>query len=374
MANLKEYLYEFETHADYERATGLNKSNVCYCKDVKDVHYNPYTWENDYLTMIALENGTISFMIGQNVPVEDVKSISYSINNGKTWVTTDNVDDKEENLVITVDVNKGNTVLWKGEAKQFYSTDMCKFESSCKYNLCGNIMSMLYNDDFKDKTEFPNDTQMNFFYLFVSLSQSNNYVVDASNLVLPATTLTLGCYFSMFSYSDTLVSCPKLPATTLANNCYAVMFQGCTSLKSAPQLPATTLVEGCYGSMFQGCTSLKSAPQLPATTLVTDCYSNMFKGCTSLTTAPELPATTLVTDCYQHMFQGCTSLKSAPQLPATTLTDGCYQHMFEGCTSLTTAPELHATTLTDGCYKYMFKDCTSLTTAPELHATTLTHY
>ena len=35
------------------------------------------------------------------------------------------------------------------------------------------------------------------------------------------------------------------------------MFFGCTSLTQAPALPATTLAIGCYSSMFWGCTGLK---------------------------------------------------------------------------------------------------------------------
>jgi hypothetical protein len=72
------------------------------------------------------------------------------------------------------------------------------------------------------------------------------------------------------------------------------MFYGCTSLTQAPSvLPATTLTGGCYSYMFQNCTSLTTVPELPATTLASYCYNNMFTGCSKLnyikamfTTAP----------------------------------------------------------------------------------------
>ena len=60
------------------------------------------------------------------------------------------------------------------------------------------------------------------------------------------------------------------------------MFKDCTSLVTAPVLPATTLAIGCYYSMFRGCTSLVTAPVLPATTLAIGCYMYMFWGCSSL--------------------------------------------------------------------------------------------
>ena len=141
---------------------------------------------------------------------------------------------------------------------------------------------------------------------------------------------------------------------------FSDMFKDCTSLIKAPALPATTLSVSCYYGMFDDCTSLAEAPELPATTLASRCYMSMFSGCTSLTKAPVLPATTLADYCYYNMFWGCTSLVKAPALPATTLTTACYTYMFKGCTSLTKAPELPATTLASSCYSSMFNGCSNL--------------
>lgn len=60
------------------------------------------------------------------------------------------------------------------------------------------------------------------------------------------------------------------------------MFSGCTNRINAPELPATTLAVGCYYSMFEGCANLIQAPELPATTLADYCYGRMFIGCTLL--------------------------------------------------------------------------------------------
>ena len=238
-------------------------------------------------------------------------------------------------------------------------------------NVGGNIMSLLYGSNFTgNETTFPSGSSYNFRGLF----NSNTHIVDASDLILPATTLAQSCYVDMFQGCTSLTTAPALQATTLANYCYSDMFGGCTSLTAAPELPATTLAQSCYNGMFQGCTSLTTAPALQATTLANYCYSDMFLGCTSLTTAPELPATTLAERCYSSMFKGCTSLTSAPALPATTLAQYCYEYMFQGCTRLTTAPALPATTLAQYCYEYMFQGCTRLTTAPALPATTLAQY
>jgi hypothetical protein len=229
-------------------------------------------------------------------------------------------------------------------------------------------MSLYYGNNFSGQNNLPEKD-----YVFYNLFNCNTKLVNAENLILPATTLTYYCYGSMFNGCTSLTKAPELPATTLNYACYNGMFSNCISLKTAPELPATTLSKNCYSSMFRGCTSLKTAPELPATTLATNCYRDMFYGCTSLKTAPELPATTLDESCYRDMFRGCISLKTAPELPATALAENCYSSMFYGCTSLKTAPELPATTLATNCYRDMFYGCTSLITIPELPATTLNY-
>ena len=159
--------------------------------------------------------------------------------------------------------------------------------SAGSFNVGGNIMSLVYGDDYRGQTVISQTDQ------FYKLFQDCTALRSARKLALPATTLTTYCYNSMFNGCTNLVNAPALPATTLAGYCYSDMFNGCTNLVNAPALPATTLATYCYSNMFKGCTNLVNAPALPATTLATYCYSNMFKGCTKLsyikamfTTAP----------------------------------------------------------------------------------------
>ena len=150
--------------------------------------------------------------------------------------------------------------------EKFFNMDAgfgAHIDSSANINVSGNIMSLLYGDNFKDKTTFSNGSN----YVFVLLFVNNTHLINAENLILPATTLADGCYGSMFYGCTSLTTAPKLPATTLADYCYINMFGGCTSLTTAPELPATTLADSCYFQMFQACTSLTTAPELPATTL-----------------------------------------------------------------------------------------------------------
>ena len=313
-------------------------------------------YSQQYLTFEVVGDDPATFSFGNDV--------QYSLDNGKTWRTLP----AGEN---TPEIPVGSKIMWKATGLEPTQYDyeggggIGTFYATEDFIVYGNVMSLIYGDNFIDKTDLPTGSST-FAQLF-----NQSRITDAQNLVLPATTLTEYCYASMFTNCDNLIKTPQLLATTLAPYCYLRMFSECESLTTAPALPATTLVQNCYSNMFLSCSGLTTAPALPATTLADYCYNAMFQNCTSLETAPELPATSLALWCYNSMFQHCTSLTTAPELPATTLARGCYSAMFLDCTSLTGTPELPVTTLALNCYSQMFYNCTSLTTAPELPATTL---
>ena len=291
------------------------------------------------------------------------KTIDYKLNNGN-WVSI-----TATKAGVKINVNTGDKIRFRG-SNTSYSDNASSYStfgsSTASFEVEGNIMSLI------NPTNFATATTLGSKYTFNGLFNGCTGLTSAENLVLPATTLAEGCYYSMFTNCAKLTKAPKeLPSDTLKTNCYAQMFWNCKSLTKVPKLSATKLATYCYSSMFTNCTSLTTATELPATTLATNCYNSMFKGCSSLTTAPALPATTLAQYCYGSMFKGCTSLTTAPELPATTLEYQCYNSMFYGCTKLTQAPALPATTLANRCYYYMFEGCSSLTTASELPATTL---
>lgn len=314
--------------------------------------YECHEYEKEYLTIDALEDGNI---------ITWSNAVQYSINGGE-WQTC--------LYGGTISVLEGDKVRFKGN--YLGAADKGLFENTTvKYNVYGNIMSLAFGDDFDDKLTIENYNQFaRCFY--------GSYIISAKNLILPATYFVEDSgyvYWAMFGGCIRLTTPPELPAESLNGYCYFGMFQGCTSLTSAPELPATKLTQGCYANMFDGCSNLTQAPAvLPATELATRCYQNMFFNCTSLTKAPELPATILEGTCYYYMFYNCTSLTTAPVLPASALAKSCYDGMFQGCTGLTQAPALPATSLTQNCYSNMFKGCSNITSAPELSAPVLVDF
>ena len=353
-----EYLHLFKTKTEHDSFYGGNKYKepwLAYTRDNTLVTGNKSYdyYRNEYLTLSALEDGQIEISISSDLGSSNATYLSYS-KDKSVWEKTD-INGK--NQTITIPVFSGDNVYLKGEAKQWsYRGGYMNISSTTNFIASGNIMSLLYGDNFKDNVKFTEGSNSNFAQLF----QDNEHLINAENLILPATTLAESCYQFMFSGCSSLTTAPELPATTLASSCYDNMFSRCTSLTTAPELPAATLKLNCYYGMFQGCSSLKAAPALPATTLAQYCYSSMFSGCTSLTKTPKLPATELTIGCYDSMFNGCSSLTTAHELPATELAQRCYCYMFQNCTSLEAAPELPATTLAIYCYNGMFKDCSKL--------------
>lgn len=305
-------------------SSGIINKAIVNGVDFYDDDYNPtppaHDYSQDYFTVEPIDGGNITLQFAK----------SGSPSSFSVYYSTDVVNWSSMTQANTVTLT-GKVYLRANPNYGWGSSDTkyWKFNIPQDYKVYGNIMSLLHGSDFL------NQTSTKGTYAFYGLFEGSTHLVDAENLVLPA--------------------------TALADNCYAYMFMGCTSLTTAPKaLPATTLKPYCYLDMFYNCTSLTTAPELPATTLTNYCYQEMFYGCTSLTTAPELPATTLAKYCYNSMFKGCTSLTEAPELSVTTLANGCYQYMFQNCTSLTTAPELLATLLQPYCYNNMFRGCTSL--------------
>ena len=273
--------------------TGETRTGSIIERDSQDCLY-----ASSYFTITSLSNNNNIYWLNAGPSVAGyARGIYISTDNGQTW--TNKLS--QRNRISIATLNTGDKLLIRGTQTNYYASYRNYFDSDGEVELSGNIMSLLYGDDFADKTEL---TAINTFRgIFGGLK-----VVNAENLVLPATTLTTGCYMEMFSACASLITAPRLTAPILEPQCYYEMFNGCTSLTTAPTLPATTLASDCYGYMFYGCTNLVNAPELPATTLASYCYQYMFQGCTSLTTAPELPATTLANSCYYEMFYKCTKL------------------------------------------------------------------
>ena len=258
---------------------------------------------SEYLTIEALEDGLTAKL--------NYNDCEYRIDDGN-WNTLS----ADSN---TPSINKGQTLSFRGNSLIFGTFEgIGTFTISKKCNLKGNIMSLLYGDDFFYKNDLTSKDSV-----FYSLFRNCKTIVDASKLILPATILEIACYSNMFCGCTSLVTAPELPATILENDCYSNMFYGCESLTTAPSLPATTLVSYCYYNMFYGCTSLSVAPELPATILENACYSNMFYGCSKLNSITMLATDISKSGCLSNWVTGVSSTGTFVKHPdMTTLERG----------------------------------------------------
>ena len=151
------------------------------------------------------------------------------------------------------------------------------FKDGSNIVIGGNIMSLLYGSAFTGRQTILPST-----HTFNGLFSWWGSLIDASELILPSTTLTTRCYEWMFAACQNMTKAPNLPATNLADYCYDQMLDSCYHLEVAPELPATTLATGCYRYMFHYCGTLTKAPVLPAENLTTQCYDQLFLGCSNI--------------------------------------------------------------------------------------------
>ena len=168
-------------------------------------------------------------------------TIEYRINEGE-WVSVTNTSTSGYKFKVVA----GDKVEFRGTNTRYGGNYYNTFNgSTCQYNLYGNIMSMVNATDFENLTSFSNT------YVFESMFKNTN-VIDASSLLLPA--------------------------TTLSNFCYVSMFLDCTSLTTAPALPATTLTTSCYNSIFYGCRNLNYIECLATDISASNCTLNWVYG------------------------------------------------------------------------------------------------
>ena len=237
-----------------EEVAWLHNNEAIYIQCAKDD-------DKDYLSFISLSNGYYQF----------TNDIEYLMNDGQ-WTL----------LLANTKLNtvEGDKVMWRGRLTPISVSPygIGKFgSSSAHFNIEGNIMSLLFYDEFEDKTDLTN-----YEFAFRELFEDCNvHRIDGLSL----------------------------PATTLANYCYSYMFNRCTSLEAIPEglLPAMTMATSAYCNMFLDCIGITEAPRdlLPATTLAPYCYQGMLARTSLSGAAPELKAATMVEGCYRYMFQHC---------------------------------------------------------------------
>ena len=139
----KRFLKKFENQSAYDSQKDevMGMPHVVLLEDTKEVIFASNENEIDYtsqpFTLVALEDGTMDIAIPSGATF-----MNYSVNDGE-WI--DNTED------IMLEVKANDKVKLKGNAIGVRGGSYKIFDLSMPFNAEGNIMSLLYGNDFEDK-------------------------------------------------------------------------------------------------------------------------------------------------------------------------------------------------------------------------------
>lgn len=219
------------------------------------------------LTFKCLTGGSLSI---KNSNASYDRNFDYSLNDG-AWVS---VSLPKNSTVLIATLAPNDIISFRRDNDNFYQANFIS-DNDLTFDIYGNLLSLQYGSAFEGQTTLRNTSKQAFGPVFKGVN-----VVNASNLMLTALTLSKGIYNSMFNGCSLLVAAPALPATTLSEECYTDMFRGCTSLTSAPDLPALTLTKSCYRWMFANCgNNLQHIKCLATNISASQCVYQWFTGC-----------------------------------------------------------------------------------------------
>ena len=222
------------THLLKKKEILVQKSNEGIILGIKVNNDIKIISKNDFFTITALASGDIQISIPGNVILQSqdgkefipFKSISYSkdLINWKTEYPKSTIRGKEFDgyRTINIPVNKGDKVYLKGDALCWYtscdgtstrsSNNNLHIASTAKFSISGNILSLFYEDNFKNYKTFPkipsgeygNYNPRHFSFVFFE----STFLYDAQELKLP-NDATEQCYYGMFNGCTSLVQAPE---------------------------------------------------------------------------------------------------------------------------------------------------------------------
>ena len=252
--------------------------------------------EPNYLTFTVVDPNGSTFKFNNS-------STEYSIDNG-TWTPLDRNTDSPL-------VQENSSIRFRGTITPSGSdSQRLQITSSGKFNVSGNILTLLYGANYREGKISKADVS----YVFYRMFYNNTNVVDAGSLILP-----------VFS---------KAP-----DYGFKEMFRGCTNLTTSPVMKADTTGRYSFRDVFNGCTSLTTVNEIYCGNTNTESHVSMFQGCTSLISVPNINVTTTFGWSIQWMFHSCTSLQDVV-LKGNISEPYSSEMLFSGCTSLTSVTYL----------------------------------
>lgn len=260
-------LFDKNDMFNYANDNGILKyPNLSYTRNPRRVHLRRFApppppdvlgYEAEYLTLTALED---NFMF---IIFNDRQDITYQYSTDKqewydmlpsSYATEAESDEVPGVLNPSIAINAGESFYIKVKEpvdptilqNAFNDDDFLgvgEIDTSTYCAVSGNVMSMLFGDDFVGKKDLTG-----YYCAFARMFAGNEYMCDARYLVLPATTLEIGCYIAMFGGCYLIVAAPELPAPTLTEACYLAMFDECTGLRYIKMMATDITANECLAA------------------------------------------------------------------------------------------------------------------------------
>ena len=281
------FLRKFNEHTSYEAELNVGGQNfeipnVSYCKNVDDVHFNPYNLIEFYVGEIT-EPQTVKIYTDLNTSVnievsKGNKWYTYVLpkDKGLCWINGDSV--KKVTIKANISYksnfnpphNFGKTIIPSSTVEASFKgsntsgvTDMVKM-----FNFCSGLTSL-------DVSNFDTSNVTDMFYMFYGCSGLTS--LDLSKWDTSKVTRMN----QMFSYCDGLTSLDLSGWDTSNVTAMDSMFYNCRSLTSLDLSKWNTSKVTNMSGMFNGCSGLTSLDLSKWDTSKVTTMTNMFNGCSN---------------------------------------------------------------------------------------------
>ena len=263
------FLRKFNEHTSYEAEVNVGGidftiPNVSYCKDVKDVHFNPYN-------LIKFYVGEITGTTPQTVSIytDATNHLDVTVSKGNKWYSY--LLPKDKGLI------KIESGYYNDENDEWYDGIVTKAVVKADINTNGYtiIPTSTVQASFKGSNT---SNALNMSSMFSGCSGLISLDLSSFN------TSKVTDMNSMFNY------CPNLTSLDLSNfdtsnvNDMQYMFRGCSGLISL-DVSGWDISHGInMVGMFQDCSSLNTLDLSKWDTSKITYMTDMFKGCNNLKT------------------------------------------------------------------------------------------
>ena len=277
------------------------------------------------LTILPQGDGKITVTFNNGITLAG--DIHYTINDGQEQTIAKNTAgafDIEVKKGDVVQLYSQNSALGGGSSSAARALTRAVDEGakyinirpSMKTEIFGNVMSLLKG---KDNLESATTIEANnaFYGLFAG---ADKLVNNADRLlVLPATTLTEGCYQDMFNGCKGIEKAPELPAPKLEKNCYQEMFYDCAKLNSVKCLATDISADGCTKDWLGNAGTEATGEKVleTAVPMTQDSDSGVPDGWTEQKAETDVPATAVTSVALDKTTLALTVGDAAVQLTAT---------------------------------------------------------